>query len=257
MERCNVAMRCVFGLLFAALFSFFLVACGGSDETQPAGMPPEVTVTDTCPKDPLKTAPGVCGCGISDTDTDGDGTADCNDPCPQDPEKIAPGECGFGGPDVSSWEDWANRVIRKRDDALLHEWGHQIGLLDLYRMDIQDSQCLISVDEPEAEGFSNSSAGQGIDRLFDGQDGAIPTYEDKEVYFALQFREPRAINRMRIKFSHSNHNQWEAWGGERPLSDRRYAVRDLLLVHNCMCNVTVRGLTPNAWKYFTMASNFY
>ncbi|TNE88745.1 MAG: hypothetical protein EP330_13575 [Deltaproteobacteria bacterium] len=36
---------------------------------------------DDCPADPLKTAPGVCGCEVVEdlTDTDGDGTADCID----------------------------------------------------------------------------------------------------------------------------------------------------------------------------------
>jgi len=37
---------------------------------------------DGCPLDPLKTAPGQCGCGAPDTDTDTDGTADCVDNCP-------------------------------------------------------------------------------------------------------------------------------------------------------------------------------
>jgi hypothetical protein len=46
---------------------------------------------DGCPNDPLKIAPGQCGCGAPDTDTDGDGTADCVDGCPNDPLKTAPG----------------------------------------------------------------------------------------------------------------------------------------------------------------------
>jgi len=39
---------------------------------------------DGCPDDPLKQAPGVCGCGIADTDSDGDGIPDCDDNCPND-----------------------------------------------------------------------------------------------------------------------------------------------------------------------------
>lgn len=35
--------------------------------------------TDGCPTDPLKIAPGACGCGVPDTDSDGDGTPDCNE----------------------------------------------------------------------------------------------------------------------------------------------------------------------------------
>jgi hypothetical protein len=51
---------------------------------------------DVCDNDPLKTSPGVCGCGVADTDTDYDGTPDCNDGCPSDPNKIAPGQSGCG-----------------------------------------------------------------------------------------------------------------------------------------------------------------
>jgi hypothetical protein len=40
---------------------------------------------DTCPSDPAKTDPGICGCGIPDTDTDGDGEEDCIDNCPATP----------------------------------------------------------------------------------------------------------------------------------------------------------------------------
>ncbi|HRZ78697.1 MAG TPA: thrombospondin type 3 repeat-containing protein [bacterium] len=39
-------------------------------------------VCETCPADPAKTEPGVCGCGIADTDSDNDGFSDCIDNCP-------------------------------------------------------------------------------------------------------------------------------------------------------------------------------
>ena len=52
---------------------------------------------DNCPGDPLKTEPGICGCGNPETgDTDGDGALDCIDECPDDPLKTEPGECGCG-----------------------------------------------------------------------------------------------------------------------------------------------------------------
>jgi len=60
---------------------------------------------DGCPTDPLKTAPGACGCGVADVDTDGDGTLDCFDGCPSDPLKIAPGACGCGVLDTDSDAD--------------------------------------------------------------------------------------------------------------------------------------------------------
>jgi len=40
--------------------------------------------TDGCPNDPLKSQPGICGCGTPDTDSDGDGTPDCRDQCPNE-----------------------------------------------------------------------------------------------------------------------------------------------------------------------------
>jgi hypothetical protein len=58
--------------------------------------------SDGCPSDPLKTSPGVCGCGVQDTDSDGDSVPDCNDGCPLDPFKLAPGVCGCGVSDVDS-----------------------------------------------------------------------------------------------------------------------------------------------------------
>ncbi|MDZ4773271.1 MAG: right-handed parallel beta-helix repeat-containing protein [Planctomycetota bacterium] len=68
--------------------------------TQPAGY--VANSTDLCPLDPLKSAPGQCGCGIADTDNDNDGTANCNDLCPLDPLKIAPGVCGCGVADTDT-----------------------------------------------------------------------------------------------------------------------------------------------------------
>ena len=67
--------------------------------------PPANTVTnnaDGCPTDPLKSAPGACGCGNADTDSDGDSTADCIDGCPNDPLKTSAGACGCGNPDTDS-----------------------------------------------------------------------------------------------------------------------------------------------------------
>ncbi|MBK7876951.1 MAG: DUF4082 domain-containing protein [Planctomycetes bacterium] len=60
---------------------------------------------DGCPNDPLKLAPGTCGCGVADVDTDADGVPDCNDGCPNDPLKLAPGACGCGAPDTDTDAD--------------------------------------------------------------------------------------------------------------------------------------------------------
>jgi len=60
---------------------------------------------DSCPDDPNKIDPGICGCRVPDTDSDVDGVADCNDGCPKDPNKTAPGVCGCGIADTDSDDD--------------------------------------------------------------------------------------------------------------------------------------------------------
>jgi len=60
---------------------------------------------DGCPLDPLKQAPGACGCGQPETNSDGDSAPDCVDECPADPAKLAPGQCGCGLPDADADED--------------------------------------------------------------------------------------------------------------------------------------------------------
>ena len=56
--------------------------------------------SDSCPNDPLKDKPGICGCGVLDIDLDLDGTPDCIDGCPLDILKTIPGQCGCGIPDI-------------------------------------------------------------------------------------------------------------------------------------------------------------
>ncbi len=88
-------LRKEFALYFcfaAAVFSF--TGCL-VDFEEPGSDPSE----DGCPGDPLKTAPGECGCGVSDDDVDSDGTPDCLDGCPGDPDKVVAGTCGCGTPD--------------------------------------------------------------------------------------------------------------------------------------------------------------
>ncbi len=72
--------------------------CGVADiDTDHDGTP---NCHDLCPNDPNKTSPGICGCGVADTDTDGDGTPNCIDGCPSDPNKTQPGQCGCGVPET-------------------------------------------------------------------------------------------------------------------------------------------------------------
>jgi len=65
----------------------------------------EPDCSDLCPFDPLKSEPGVCGCGVPDTDSDSDGTPDCDDLCPNDGSKIDPGICGCGVADIDTDND--------------------------------------------------------------------------------------------------------------------------------------------------------
>jgi hypothetical protein len=58
-------------------------------------------IVDRCPNDPLKTEPGICGCGTPDTDSDMDNTADCVDGCPTDPKKTQPLVCGCNADESS------------------------------------------------------------------------------------------------------------------------------------------------------------
>jgi len=57
---------------------------------------------DGCPADPLKIAPGACGCGNVDADLDADGVPNCLDGCINDPLKVAPGVCGCGAADADT-----------------------------------------------------------------------------------------------------------------------------------------------------------
>jgi uncharacterized repeat protein (TIGR02543 family) len=74
--------------------------CGVPDTDSDGDGAPDCN--DQCPNDPTKTEPGACGCGVPDTDSDGDETPDCNDACPNDPDKTSPGTCGCGTPDTDS-----------------------------------------------------------------------------------------------------------------------------------------------------------
>lgn len=71
-----------------------LCGCGVPDTDDDADGAP--SCVDGCPTDPMKTEPGACGCGMADTDADSDGAADCVDGCPSDPTKTEPGHCGCG-----------------------------------------------------------------------------------------------------------------------------------------------------------------
>lgn len=59
---------------------------------------------DTCPSDPAKTEPGICGCGVPDEgDSDADSVLDCVDLCPGLDDHIFAPDCEPPIPTVSQW----------------------------------------------------------------------------------------------------------------------------------------------------------
>lgn len=60
---------------------------------------------DGCPNDPLKIAPGQCGCGNPDTDSDLDGVADCIDECDDNPLWQTEPACGCDSTTADNGDD--------------------------------------------------------------------------------------------------------------------------------------------------------
>ncbi len=76
--------------------------CGCGTPDADTDMDGVADCVDGCPEYSLKTAPGICGCDYADIDNDGDGVLDCVDECPSDPLKTVPGECGCGIQDLDA-----------------------------------------------------------------------------------------------------------------------------------------------------------
>jgi len=93
---------------------------GGDASCRDAASERDGGVVDGCPNDPLKTDPGICGCGTPDTDTDTDGTADCIDGCPADPAKAQAGICGCGAADPSDLDAGAAFCLKA---LLVHRYS--------------------------------------------------------------------------------------------------------------------------------------
>lgn len=131
------------------------------------------------------------------------------EPCPTD------GCWGFGGDDPNTWTVWITNVHNQRDNGLLHELGHQLGLIDLYQMDVQQSECLISDGEPRVQTRSNSGADDNLDNILDGNlDSLIATYESRPVWFAVVFNDLQWVTRMQMYFSDGMTHHWQVWAAE-------------------------------------------
>ena len=74
--------------------------CGGCQQRLDFDLDHVDDCVDGCPMDPLKTAPGICGCGLPETDSDGDGVPDCVDSCDADSNNASTGQCGCVRPAV-------------------------------------------------------------------------------------------------------------------------------------------------------------
>jgi len=84
-----------------------------------------IFTNDTCPTDPLKTTPGICGCGVPDVDTDLDGTPNCVDGCALDANKTSPGLCDCG---VSDRDTDGDGTPDCRDNCTMDDNKTQPGL---------------------------------------------------------------------------------------------------------------------------------
>ena len=98
--------------------------CDDGNQTPLDGCETNCAFTDLCPDDPLKLAPGICGCGTSDIDSDNDGIEDCNDGCPSDADLSPPKLCGCIVPNTTprfldpSGNDNANDCTDKNNPCL-------------------------------------------------------------------------------------------------------------------------------------------
>lgn len=137
-------------VLIASSAMIATAGCDGVDFLQwpaPAENPPVDTddgkrptafstlVDDACPDDPLKTEPGLCGCGTPDTDTDSDGAPDCLDDCPENPHVVEVGaavafDVSFDDPD-GDYADYYD-VIAEHIQAAGYAWTqHMVAVRDV------------------------------------------------------------------------------------------------------------------------------
>jgi hypothetical protein len=128
------------------------------------------------------------------------------EPCPTD------GCWAFGGPS-QGLGDWLSAVDGQRDQVTMHEWGHQLGLLDIYQMDVQRDDVLVTED-PEVRTYSDSSARGSIEKLFDGVlTSPIVTYESRPVWFAVVFAAPAQVDEVRMRFDGYVH-RWQVFSAD-------------------------------------------
>jgi hypothetical protein len=121
-------------------------------------------------------------------------------------------------------------VWRIRDDGLIHEWGHQLGMIDLYNLDV--GRDFVHITNPNGTRMLNDHGIANFDFLFDGSiEGTQQIWADNTVgKFILQLASLRAFNRSRAAFMGDTTN-WQIWAGD-----------DLNAVKNKVSPATRRGI---------------
>lgn len=101
---------------------------------------------DLCPDDPLKTEPGICGCGHPDIDSDGDGIYDCFDKCPGTPRGATVDKtgCWIIGNVLFDLNKW---FIREEYLPMLTELAEVIKNNPSLRMEIQGHTCILWTEQ--------------------------------------------------------------------------------------------------------------
>ena len=103
-----------------------------------------VGFSDSCPNDPRKVEPGVCGCGVADVDTDGGGTFDCGD---------SNGDSD-GVPDLEEQgPDGNNPNYDGNDDGSADRFQNNVTSLHTY-----DDRKYVTIESPVGTSINNGKA---------------------------------------------------------------------------------------------------
>lgn len=136
---------------------------------------------DQCPDDPVKTEPGVCGCGVADADSDGDGVADCVDNCSavvnpeqQDSDGDGVGDACETAPEVcgNCVDDDGDELIDLADaDCSAASLTSEKGVLGL-KPDPAEDQITLTATFPTGAAFNPRTEGATVS-FFDAPTGQL------------------------------------------------------------------------------------
>ena len=129
---------------------------------------------DECPFDPLKTEPGLCGCGVIDLDLDGDSVVECIDNCPGDinPEQEDWNSNGIGDMCEDADGDGLN------DDEEINTYGTDPGNSDSDLDGISDGiEVVILTSNPLMQDTDLDGLTDGLEQ---NEAGTSPTNPDTD-----------------------------------------------------------------------------